>query len=109
MLRVVGESADEGVVEEGVWVGNLVEHVDGEGEEVGEGVGGDELGSEEGVGVEVGADELGVDLFEVGRVGAGGEVGEVALEEAAVGGPFWGADWEGHWLGDWRERTRQRS
>ena len=94
VLGIVGQGADEGVEVESVWLGDQVEHVEGVRGEAGEGVGGDELGSNEGVLVEVGPEDLGLDLFEVVGVGALVEVGDVVLEEAAVGGPFRGSDLE---------------
>lgn len=75
-------------------MGDLVEHLVGVGDVAGEGVRGDELGEEGGVLVESGAVDLGVELGDVRRVGAAVEVGEVAVEEAAVGGPLRGAEWE---------------
>lgn len=56
---VLGEGSDEGVVEEGVGVLELVEDVDGGGDLAAEGEGGDEFGGDEGVLVEVGFVDLG--------------------------------------------------
>lgn len=83
----MGAGADEGVVEEGVGAGDLVEGGERAGEAAAEGVGGDEFGDDEGVAVEVGLVHLRLDLLEAVEVAALVELGEVELEDPTLGGP----------------------
>lgn len=67
----VGVGAEEGVVEEGVWVGDCVEELAGVGDGGGEGGGeGEKLGGGWEVEVEAMGDEEGVDALERGEGGA---------------------------------------
>lgn len=84
---VLSEGSDEGVVEEGVGVWDLVEDGDGGGDLAAEREGGDEFGGDEGVLVEVGFVDLGEALFQTVGVRAFVEILELLFEHSALGDP----------------------
>lgn len=77
----MGVGLDEGVVEEDVWLGNLVEQVVGMVEVANGGGGEDELGGEGVGGEEAGGEEEGLGLEEMVRLRAGVECGGDVVDD----------------------------
>lgn len=82
MRAIESVCSDEGVVEVDIWVGDLVEDVDGGGDVAAEGESGDELGSNVEVLVKMSFEKLGMDLLDEVEVGAAVEVAELLLQES---------------------------